>query len=203
MALLTFHYGTMNSGKSLRLLQEVHSRDQLKMHVCVLMPRVALEAAGETNNDPSVTAHVCSRVGIQREALTFEVHTDLHTTVKGLTKVPNCVFVDEAQFMTEEHVKQLAQVVDELHIPVQCYGLRTDFAGHFFPGSEALCRLSDELTQIGGLCHCGRPARMSLRISEDGTVAVEGSQVCIGGNDRYTSVCRAHWKSRTVSAVDC
>lgn len=106
----------------------------------------------------------------------------------------HCVFVDEAQFLTEDQVWQLARVADRLSVPVMCYGLRTDFQGKLFPGSEALLALADDLREIRTLCRCGRKATMVVRLGADGKIVRQGAQVEIGGEDKYASLCRRHWE---------
>ena len=108
------------------------------------------------------------------------------------TKV-HCVFVDEAQFLEEEQVWQLARVADRLGIPVMCYGLRTDFQGKLFSGSHALLAIADELREVRTICRCGRKATMVVRLGPDGKVARQGEQVAIG-KDAYVSLCRRHWE---------
>ena len=106
----------------------------------------------------------------------------------------DCVLVDEAQFLTDDHVWQLAHVVDTLNIPVMCYGLRTDFQGNMFPGSARLLAIADNIREIRTICHCGRKATMVVRQDASGKVVLAGDQIEIGGNDKYVSLCRAHWK---------
>ena len=106
-----------------------------------------------------------------------------------------CVFVDEAQFLTEDQVWQLARVVDDLGVPVMCYGLRVDFRGRLFPGSAALLAVADEMREVRTICHCGKKATMVVRLDENGQVLTDGDQVQIGGNETYLSLCRKHWRA--------
>ena len=106
----------------------------------------------------------------------------------------HCILVDEAQFLSKEQVKQLTFVVDVLSIPVLCYGLKTDFQGELFIGSQYLLAWSDKLVELKTICHCGRKAHMVVRLDEDGKVLKEGEQVEIGGNESYESVCRIHFR---------
>ena len=138
---------------------------------------------------------ISSRIGLEADAEIFRDGDDLfariaahheHTTV-------HCVFVDEAQFLDEEQVWQLARVADRLDIPVMCYGLRTDFQGKLFPGSRALLAIADELREVRTICRCGRKATMVVRLGADGKVARQGEQVAIG-KDIYVSLCRRHWE---------
>ena len=137
-----------------------------------------------------------SRIGLAADAFVFNDTTDLTTlieTEQGVQSI-DCVLVDEAQFLTDQHVWQLADVADRLGIPVMCYGLRTDFQGNMFPGSARLLAIADNIREIRTICHCGRKATMVVRQDEQGRVIVDGDQVEIGGNDKYVSLCRTHWK---------
>ena len=139
---------------------------------------------------------IASRIGLEAEAETFNQEDDLHVFVEGRKIDPPiaCVLIDEAQFLTRPQVEQLAQVADDLDIPVLCYGLRTDFQGNLFPGSAALLGWADNLTELKTICHCGSKATMNLRTDEQGEAIKEGSQVEIGGNDRYVAMCRKHFR---------
>ena len=114
---------------------------------------------------------------------------------------PDCILVDEAQFLSKEQVRQLARVVDEANIPVMCYGLRTDFRGELFPGSGALLAWADTLSELKTICCCGRKATMVVRVSPAGIVESEGNQVEIGGNERYVSLCRKHFSESIRSGM--
>ena len=104
-----------------------------------------------------------------------------------------CVFLDEAQFLSTDQVMQLARIVDDLNIPVMCYGLRTDFLGELFEGSARLLAIADEIRELKTICKCGRKATMNLRIDADGNAVTSGAKIEIGGNDRYVPLCRAHF----------
>jgi thymidine kinase len=105
-----------------------------------------------------------------------------------------CVFIDEAQFLTRDQVWQLARAVDDLGVPVMCYGLRVDFRGELFPGSAALLALADEMREVRTICACGKKATMVVRKGPDGRALKDGAQVLIGGNETYVSMCRRHWR---------
>lgn len=139
---------------------------------------------------------IASRIGLEANADTFNQDEDLHSLVKSIdVAMPiACVLIDEAQFLTRPQVEQLSQVADDLGIPVLCYGLRTDFQGNLFPGSAALLGWADNLTELKTICHCGRKATMNLRTDADGNAIKEGSQIEIGGNERYVSTCRKHFR---------
>ena len=134
----------------------------------------------------------------EADATTFRNDTDLLELVTAANdkKRLHCVLVDEAQFLTKDQVFQLSELTDKLNIPVLAYGLRTDFQGEPFEGSKYLLAWSDNLKELKAICHCGRKATMVLRMDEDGNAVTEGSQVEIGGNDRYVSMCRKHFKEQ-------
>ncbi len=184
MAKLFFHYSTMNAGKSTMLLQAAYNYEERGMQPYLFTARLD-KRAGE--------GQIGSRIGINSAADTFAADTDLFQRISGLTR-PNCIFVDEAQFLTKDQVWQLARVVDDLNIPVMCYGLRVDFRGELFPGSAALLALADEMREVRTICHCGKKATMVVRRDENGTVLTGGEQVQIGGNETYVSLCRKHWR---------
>lgn len=187
MAKLHFHYATMNAGKSTLLLQASHNYRERGMRTLLFTAAV---------DDRAGAGRIASRIGVGAEAETFDAGTDLYAIVEERIRadVVHCVFFDEAQFLSEAQVWQLARVVDRLGIPVMCYGLRTDFQGKLFPGSRALLAIADELREVRTVCRCGRKATMVVRLGPDGKVAREGAQVVIGGEDRYVSLCRRHWE---------
>ena len=190
MAKLYFHYSTMNAGKSTLLLQASHNYLERGMQTFLLT--AALDTrAGE--------GRIASRIGIGQEAQTYTPGDDLFELLRArLAEGPvDCVFLDEAQFLTRAQVWQLARAVDDLGVPVMCYGLRTDFRGELFPGSAALLALADEMREVRTICHCGKKATMVVRKAADGTVLTDGAQVEVGGNDRYLALCRRHWREAT------
>ena len=182
MAKLHFHYSTMNAGKSTALLQAAHNYGERGMAVVLLTARHDTRAGA---------GMISSRIGVSRPAGTYAPGTDIPALVTG---EPACVFVDEAQFLTEPQVWQLAAIVDDRGIPVMAYGLRVDFQGKLFPGSAALLALADELREVRTICHCGRKATMVIRRDAEGNTITDGDQVQIGGNESYLSLCRRHWR---------
>lgn len=188
MAKLYFNYSTMNAGKSTMLLQAAHNYSERGMQSYLLTARLDTRA-GE--------GRIASRIGIGAQADLYDPQTDLFAMVQArLAQGPvDCLFLDEAQFLTAEQVWQLARVVDDLGLPAMCYGLRVDFQGKLFPGSAALLALADEMREVRTICHCGKKATMVVRKAADGTVIQDGAQVEIGGNDRYVSLCRRHWRA--------
>ena len=187
MAKLHFHYSTMNAGKSTLLLQAAHNYRERGMETLLLTAAVDTRAG---------KGRIGSRIGIGAAAEVFAPDDDLAARVAGRLGEARlaCVFVDEAQFLTREQVWQLARVVDDLRLPVMCYGLRVDFRGDLFPGSAALLALADEMREVRTICHCGRKATMVVRRGPDGTALREGAQVQIGGDETYVSLCRRHWR---------
>lgn len=187
MAKLYFHYSTMNAGKSTLLLQASHNYLERGMATYLLTARF---------DDRAGAGRIASRIGIGAEADTFTPATDLFETIRARqSQGPlDCVFLDEAQFLTKEQVWQLARAVDDLGVPVMCYGLRVDFRGELFPGSAALLALADEMREARTICFCGKKATMVVRQDADGHALKEGAQVQIGGNETYVSLCRRHWR---------
>ncbi len=188
MSKLYFYYSAMNAGKSTTLLQSSYNYQERGMNTLILAPDI-------DNREDQAT--VTSRIGLSANATTFHLSDNLYQVVEELHQQQrlDCVLVDEAQFLTREQVRQVSDIADQLDIPVLTYGLRTDFQGKLFEGSEQLLAWADNLVEIKTICHCGRKATMVLRIGEDGQVIKEGAQVKIGGNELYVSVCRRHFKT--------
>lgn len=187
MAKLYFYYSSMNAGKSTALLQSSYNYRERGMNTLVLAPQL---------DDRYGVGKVSSRIGLEADATTFSQRDDLLKIVtEAMRERPlHCVLIDEAQFLTKDQVFQLGEVTDELKIPVLAYGLRTDFQGEPFEGSKYLLAWSDNLKELKAICHCGTKATMVIRLDQDGNVVTQGSQVEIGGNDRYVSMCRKHFK---------
>lgn len=187
MAKLYFNYSTMNAGKSTILLQASHNYHERGMATYLMTAALDVRAG---------PGQIASRIGISAEADRFTSNDDLYARIDArLDQAPcACIFVDEAQFLSKEQVWQLARAVDDLNVPVMCYGLRVDFRGELFPGSAALLALADEMREVRTICHCGKKATMVARMDEDGNVLTDGAQVQIGGNETYVSLCRRHWR---------
>ncbi|KRG68299.1 thymidine kinase [Pseudoxanthomonas dokdonensis] len=188
MAKLYFYYSAMNAGKTTTLLQSAHNYRERGMRVLILTPRL------DTRVDEGVVA---SRIGLRAVATAFDGDSDLQACVRQDIDAHgplHCVLVDEAQFLSRAQVWQLSDVVDGLRIPVLCYGLRTDFRGELFEGSQYLLAWADEISEIKTICHTGSKATMTVRVNEQGLAVRDGPQVEIGGNDRYVSVSRAEFK---------
>ena len=188
MAKLYFYYSAMNAGKTTNLLQSAHNYRERGMRVLILTPRL---------DDRSGSGTIASRIGLRAQGRAFGRDENLEQLVREDIAAHgklDCVLVDEAQFLSKAQVWQLSDVVDALHIPVLCYGLRTDFRGELFEGSAALLAWADELEEIKTICHSGRKATMTVRVDEHGRPVRQGPQVEIGGNERYVSVSRAEFK---------
>ena len=187
MAKLYFHYSTMNAGKSTLLLQASHNYREGGMVTYLITARFD-NRAGE--------GRIASRIGIGEVADTFEPGEDLFAKIEArlaLGRV-DCIFLDEAQFLSKDQVWQLARAVDDLGVPIMAYGLRVDFQGNLFPGSAALLAWADEMREVRTICHCGKKATMVMRRGPDGRALKDGDQVQIGGNETYVSLCRRHWR---------
>jgi len=189
MAKLYFYYSSMNAGKSTALLQSSYNYRERGMNTLVMAPLL---------DDRYGAGKVTSRIGIETNATVFNSDENLFDIVDAQHREEplHCILVDEAQFLTRDQVFQLSEVTDRLNIPVLAYGLRTDFQGEPFEGSKYLLAWSDTLSELKAICHCGSKATMVLRLDGDGNAVTEGSQVEIGGNDRYISMCRKHFKSK-------
>jgi thymidine kinase len=187
MAKLYFYYSTMNAGKSTTLLQSSFNYRERGMETLLLTAAI---------DDRFGKGKISSRIGLSQDADLFTANDDLfaHIAQQHAVKVINCVLVDESQFLTKEQVWQLSEVCDQLRIPVLCYGIRTDFQGQLFVGSQWLLAWADILEELKTICFCGTKANMVVRVDADGKAIQQGSQVEIGGNDRYESLCRKHFK---------
>jgi len=187
MAKLYFYYSSMNAGKTTALLQSSYNYQERGMNTLVMAPLL---------DDRYGVGKVTSRIGLETNATSFKTDDDLFAVVQAQSNDDplHCVLIDEAQFLTRDQVYQLSDVTDKLNIPVLAYGLRTDFQGEPFEGSKYLLAWSDNLKEIKAICHCGTKATMVIRLDGDGNAVTKGSQVEIGGNDRYISMCRKHFK---------
>jgi thymidine kinase len=192
MAKLYFNYSSMNAGKSTMLLQSNHNYLERGMK-----PQIY---TSDLDNRYG-SGEIVSRIGLKAKSNIFNSKTDIYQDIiklKNNTSV-DCVLIDEAQFLTEKQVSQLGKIVDELNIPVLAFGIRTDFQGKLFEGSKYLLAWADNLKEIKTVCHCGRKATMVLRVDDEGNIVADGSQIEIGGEERYVSVCRKHFKEKKIS----
>jgi len=190
MAKLYFYYSTMNAGKSTTLLQSAFNYEERGMQTLLLTAAF---------DDRYGVGKIASRIGLEADANLFTGSTDLLALTKDILeqRPVDCVMVDESQFLTKQQVFELSEIADQLRIPVLCYGLRTDFQGNLFEGSLHLLAWADELKELKTICHCGSKATMVIRVNEEGAPIRDGAQKEIGGNDRYVSLCRKHFKQST------
>jgi thymidine kinase len=195
MAKLYFYFASMNAGKSTVLLQSSFNYRERGMRTLLFTASV---------DDRTSVGTISSRIGLEAPATPFDADTDIAAIVaadNALARL-DCVLIDEAQFLTQAQVWQLARICDTMGIPVLTYGLRTDFLGALFPGSAALLAIADVLSEIKAVCACGRKAIMNLRIDAHGRAATAGDQLEIGGNDRYVALCRRHFSEALAGATD-
>jgi thymidine kinase len=177
----------MNAGKSTHLLQSSYNYQERNLNTAIYTAKI---------DDRFAQGKVASRLGIDADAFLFDDSKNLLSEIEQMhtDKKLDCVLIDEAQFLTTEHVKQLTDVVDVLNIPVLAYGIRTDFLGQTFSGSAALLAWADKLIELKTICHCGRKANFVIRQDANGVAVKDGAQVEVGGNERYEPLCRAHFK---------
>ena len=189
MAKLYFYYSSMNAGKSTTLLQSSFNYRERGMETMLWTAAV---------DDRYGAGRIVSRIGLEAHAHIFDAATDLFAAIAAQQAHSplSCILIDEAQFLNEDQVWQVAAVCDRLNIPVLCYGIRTDFQGKLFEGSAALLGLADTLNEIKTICECGRKATMNLRVDAQGAPIRRGEQTEIGGNDRYVALCRRHFAER-------
>jgi len=188
LAKLYFYYSAMNAGKTTTLLQSAYNYHERGMRTRILTPRL---------DDRYGAGVVASRLGLQATGLIFEREDDLLAIIRRDIDSHgplHCVLVDESQFLSKAQVWQLTEIVDKLKIPVLAYGLRTDFRGELFEGSQYLLAWADSITEIKTICHSGKKATMVVRVDANGRAISDGPQVEIGGNDRYVSVSRKEFK---------
>lgn len=189
MAKLYFSYSAMNAGKSTLLLQASYNYQERGMDTLLLISAI---------ENRTRQGEITSRIGLNQSADIFTNDDDIYEFIRTRTegKKIACIFIDEAQWMSGEQIWQLAKVVDELGIPIMCYGLRTDFQGKTFPGSAGLLAIADEIREVRTICWCGSKATMVVRLDGDGKPLEEGEQIFVGGNESYVSLCRKHWSKR-------
>ena len=189
MAKLYFYYAAMNAGKSTTLLQADFNYRERGMETMLWTADLDDRAGAGT---------IGSRIGLESDAHRYRDDISLFDAIVAelIKRKLHCILVDEAQFLTRDHVLQLCRIADELSITVLCYGLRTDFQGKLFPGSAALLALADALIELKAVCECGRKATMNLRVDAEGHAVASGAQTEVGGNDRYVALCRMHFFER-------
>ncbi|MBQ3275539.1 MAG: thymidine kinase [Oscillospiraceae bacterium] len=186
MAKLYFKYGAMGSSKSAQALITKFNYEERGMSVWLIKP------ATDNRDGRSV---IRSRIGLEANAEVIRPEDNIITLYaqRGRRDV---IIADECQFLSPAHIQQLRTLVDEENVPVLCFGLRTDFQTHLFPGSRRLFELADSITEIKTICECGSKATVNARIGADGRIVTEGAQVMLGGNDSYLAMCHACWRRR-------
>ena len=189
MAKLYFKYGAMGSSKSAQALITQFNYEERGMTVWLIKPSI---------DDRDGANVVKSRVGLFREADVIAPEDDLLSRYQ-VAGNKDVIIADEAQFLTPQQIDQLRQIVDEADIPVLCFGLRTDFLTHLFPGSQRLMELADSITEIKTICSCGAKATVNARLDPQGNVLTQGSQVFLGGNDSYVAMCHRCWRKKIQS----
>ena len=187
MAKLYFKFGAMGCSKTAQALITKFNYEERGMKVMLIKPTV------DTRDGATITR---SRIGLSAEAIAVAQDEDLYKLYKDKYSGYDVIIVDECQFLTPEQVDQLGQIVIDFNIPVLCFGLRTDFLTHFFPGAQRLMELADSLTEIKTVCACGRKATVNARIDASGRIITQGDQVFLGGNDSYVAMCHKCWKQR-------
>jgi len=190
MAKLHFFYSTMNAGKSTSLLQSNHNYLESNLKTILFLPKEISDKAD---------SNIVSRIGLKAKAISIDNEFKFYEYVKNIEyKNINCIFVDEAQFLTKEQVRDLSKISDKLDIPVMCYGIRTDFQGELFHGSSELLAIADNLNELKTICsECDKKATMVVRLDENGDVLLEGEKILVGGNEIYKTVCRKHFRELT------
>ena len=186
MAKLYFKYGAMGSSKSAQALITQFNYEELGMTVWLIKPST------DTRDGADV---IKSCIGLERKATVITPELDIKEEYSKNIRT-DVIIADESQFFTPEQIDQLRDIVDEQDVPVLCFGLRTDFLTHFFPGAARLMELADSITEIKTVCSCGRKATVNARIDAEGRIVTEGSQVMLGGNDSYMAMCHKCWKEK-------
>ena len=187
MSKLYFRYGAMGSGKTIDLLKVAYNYKERGQNVVKKKKKI---------DDRYDVGKVTTRIGIQSDAELFDSETNIYRQIKQLETKPDCILIDEAQFLTRKQVVQLTDVVDILEIPVICYGLRTNFRMKFFEGSGPLMEMADKIEEIKTICECGKKATVNMRMIS-GVPVTTGPDILIGGNDSYKAVCRKCYKRLT------
>ncbi len=184
MAKLYFKFGAMGCSKTAQALITKFNYEERNMKVLLLKPAL------DTRDGATV---VKSRIGLMQDAIAVKEDEDLYSLYENKYADADVVIVDECQFLTPGQVDELADIVMKKNIPVLCFGLSTDFTTHLFPGSKRLFEIAESISEIKSVCTCGAKATVNARLDENGKIVTEGSQVLLGGNDRYVAMCRRCW----------
>ena len=198
---LYFYYGPMGSSKTLRLLSTAYDFEEKGIQIMVLKPSL------DTRDGKGI---IRSRAGLSRPCLTIDKDVDLYKAIKSYSNALAAQFeslrwviIDECQFLTEEQVDQLSDVVDFLDINVMCYGLRTDFKSRLFPASKRLFELADEIEEVKSTCECGKnKTSINARFDKNGDIIVDGDQIMVGGDESYRAICRKCWKDKVRDKIN-
>ena len=190
MAKLHFFYSTMNAGKSTALLQSNHNYKESNLKTLLFVPK---SIADKSNGK------IVSRIWLEADAIIVNDEYEFYDEIiKKQSEKISCIFVDEAQFLTKKQVHSLGKIADELNIPVMTYGIRTDFQGELFEGSQELLALADNLKELKTICsECDKKATMVVRLDSNGKILLEGEKILIGGNEIYKTLCRKHFRKLT------
>ena len=198
---LYFYYGPMGSSKTLRLLSTAYDFEEKGIQIMVLKPSL------DTRDGKGI---IRSRAGLSRPCLTIDKDVDLYKAIKSYSNALAAQFeslrwviIDECQFLTEEQVDQLSDVVDFLDINVMCYGLRTDFKSRLFPASKRLFELADDIEEVKSTCECGKnKTSINARFDKNGDITVDGDQIMVGGDESYRAICRKCWKDKVRDKIN-
>ena len=185
MAKLYFKYGAMGSSKTANALITKFNYEERGMKVWLIKPSIDVRDGADV---------VRSRIGLSSKADIITPDKDLYAEYQSHLDC-HVIITDECQFFTPAQIDQLRLIVDKLNIPVLCYGLRTDFLTHLFPGSSRLFEVADSITEIKTICECGKKAIVNARIDGAGKIVTEGGQILIGGNDSYVAMCHSCWQN--------
>ena len=198
---LYFYYGPMGSSKTLRLLSTAYDFEEKGIQIMVLKPSL------DTRDGKGI---IRSRARLSRHCLTIDKDVDLYKAIKSYSNALAAQFeslrwviIDECQFLTEEQVDQLSDVVDFLDINVMCYGLRTDFKSRLFPASKRLFELADDIEEVKSTCECGKnKTSINARFDKNGDIIVDGDQIMVGGDESYRAICRKCWKDKVRDKIN-
>ena len=187
MAKLYFKFGAMGCSKTAQALITKFNYEERNMKVLLMKPAI------DARDGATV---VRSRIGLYQDAIAVGQEENLYDLYENKYSDCDVIIVDECQFLTPEQVDELADIVIDKNIPVLCFGLSTDFTTHLFPGSKRLFEIAESISEIKSVCTCGAKATVNARLDDNGRIVTEGSQICLGGNDRYVAMCRKCWLKR-------
>lgn len=184
MAKLYFRYGAMGASKTAQALMTAYNYTERDKIALLLKPAI------DTREGITI---IKSRCGLKADVTLVDSETNIWNLVFGMSPRPDCIIIDESQFLSKHNIENLCSIVDRMNIPVICYGLRSDFQGCLFEGSKWLMAWADTIEEIKTICWCGRKANFNARLN-NGKIVKDGDQIQIGGNESYIALCRGHWK---------